>query len=80
MEIRVSISDFRAIQSNLFRKVEFGGQKIVVERFGVPTAALVSMGDLALIYQLEADEIEALDNAQTGLRRALVTVGRILRR
>ena len=78
MEIRVSLSDFRANQSELFGKVEFGGEKIVIERFGVPTAALVSMDDLARIYGLEADEIAAAVNARTGVRGALVTVGRIL--
>jgi prevent-host-death family protein len=75
MEIRVSITDFRAHQSELVGKAGNGGATIVIERFGVPAAALVSMADLARIYRLEADDAGAL----TGVGGVLVTVGRILR-
>ncbi len=54
----------------------FGGETTGNGRFGVPTA-LVPMGDLARIYGLEADGIAAAVNARTGVRGALVTVGRL---
>ena len=78
MEIRVSLTDFRAHLSEVVGKVEFGSKKVVIERFGVPTAACVPMDDLARIYRAEAEEIATAVKPRTGVRGALATVGRIL--
>ena len=78
MEIRVSMTDIRPHLSELLGRVEFGGEKVVIEKFGVPTAALVTMDDLSKIYKLEADEIAQRLSPRTGARGALVTVAKVL--
>ena len=72
------MTDIRPHLSELISKVAFGGEKVVIEKSGVPTAAIVSMRDLSRIYKLEADEIAQRLNPRTGVRGALVTVAKVL--
>ena len=77
MEIRASMTDVRKHFSELIAKVEFGGERFVIERFGVPVAGLVSMDDLARIQGLEAAEVAHVLSPRTGVRRFLEGVGRL---
>ncbi len=58
MEIRASMTDLRKHFSEVTSRVKFGGDRVVVERFGEPLIALVSLDDLARIYALEKAEID----------------------
>ena len=77
MVIKVNLTDVRPHLSELIGKVEFGGETVIIERFGVPTAALVSMADLRRIWTEEADEIADGVNPRTGVRGSLVTVEKL---
>ncbi len=78
MEIRVNMTDIRARLSALVGQVEIAGDRVIIQRFGVASAALVSMDDLARIMTAEADEIAGAVNPRTGVRGALVTVAELL--
>ncbi len=69
MEIKVNLTDVRPHLSELIGEVEFGGKKVIIERFGRPTAALVSMDDLKRIWAEEDKERSGAVNPETGRRR-----------
>ena len=78
MEIRVKLTDVRPHLSELIGQVEFGGKKIVIERFGRPTAALVSMADLKRIREAEEDKIAEPVDPVTGSHLGSLRLGNAL--
>ncbi len=69
MVIKVKLTDVRPHLSELIGQVEFGGKKVIIERFGRPTVALVSMDDLKRIWVEEDKERSGPVNPETGRRR-----------
>jgi len=80
MVTKVKLTDVRPHLSELIGKVEFGGEKVIIERFGVPTAALVSMADLGRIWQEEADEIAGPVDPASGRRSGGLRLSGALKR
>ena len=63
---RAAMTELRTRGRDLVGKVQFGGERVILEFKGRPVAALVSLEDLELLEQLEdqalirlADESEA---------------------
>ncbi len=76
MDIRVSTTNLRANLSEILDRVKFGGETSIIERFGTPTAALVSMADLGRLHRLDLDEVvdeSKLGRGRLRLSQALAT-------
>ena len=63
--MHVSVVDVRSNLANILNRAAYGGERVILERRGKPMAALVSMGDLELLEQLEnEDDLEAVRKAR----------------
>jgi prevent-host-death family protein len=65
----VTVADAKNRFSDLLRRAEYGGERVVVERHGKPVAVIVSTGDLERLEALEdaadlRDAAAALDEAE----------------
>ena len=63
---RAGLTELRRRGRDLIGMVQYGGERVVLEHFGRPVAALVSLADLEILERLEdqgliklADESEA---------------------
>lgn len=66
----VSSSDLRAQIKRILNEVGYGQSQYVVERFGEPTAAIVSMEDLRLL------QVVKQRRAKTSLRETIAAIQR----
>jgi prevent-host-death family protein len=66
---QVSVTDARAILSDVVDKIAFHGERVVLTRQGKPVAILVPTGDLAELADIDAQDMaavrEALDEEST---------------
>jgi prevent-host-death family protein len=56
----VSVTQLKEDFAKTTGKVEFGGERIIVEKHGKPAFAMISIDDLKMLQALE-DRIDALD-------------------
>lgn len=66
----ISSSELRAQIKRILNEVGYGQSQYVVERFGEPTAAIVSMEDLRLLQAVKQRR------AKTSLREMITTIRR----
>lgn len=66
----ISSSELRAQIKRILNEVGYGQSQYVVERFGEPTAAIVSMEDLRLLQAVKQRR------AKTSLRETITTIRR----
>jgi len=64
----ISSSELRAQIKRILNEVGYGGSQYVVERFGEPTAAIVSIDDLRLLQAVKQQR------AETSLRQTIASV------
>ena len=50
---RISVSDLRAQIRRILNEVGFGQSEYVIEKFGEPTAAIISMKDFELLQEIK---------------------------
>ncbi len=55
----ISASDLRAQIKRILNEVGYGQVRYVVERFGEPTAAIVSVDDLRMLQQVKSEKAQA---------------------
>jgi antitoxin Phd len=60
---RIGLTAVRNVFHDTIRKVQFGGELVVLERQGKPVAALVSLEDLELLEELEDEALAKLADA-----------------
>lgn len=63
-----SVAEAKSRFSDLLRRAEYGGERIVVHRHGKPVAAIVSTADLEQLEALE--EARDVADARTALKEA----------
>ena len=63
---RIGVTQLRSVLSEVVNRVQYRGERVVLERQGKPVAALVSIEDLGLLQELEdrLDDLEA-DRAES---------------
>lgn len=68
MTIEISVSDARAVFSELINKVGYGGERVVITRHGKPLVALVAADDAAAVWaERDASSVAVLDlGSRTG--------------
>jgi prevent-host-death family protein len=67
--VSISVAEAKNQFSDLLRRAEYAGERVVVHRHGKPVAAIVSTQDLARLQALEdaedvRDAVEALKEAE----------------
>jgi prevent-host-death family protein len=68
MSKTISSSELRAQIKRILNEVGYGQSQYVVERFGEPTAAIVSIEDLRLLQSVKRQR------ARTSLREAIASI------
>mgnify|MGYP001095153881 FL=1 len=68
MSKTVSASELRAKIKRILNEVRYGQSRYVVERFGEPTAAIVSMDDLRLLERVKRER------ARMSLRETVASI------
>lgn len=66
--IKKTASEARKTFSEVINQVAFGGERVIIHRHNKELAAVVPMGDLALLHDLET-RID-LDDARNALKEA----------
>ncbi len=66
---RVNVTDLRPRLTELLARVEHGGDKVVVTRYGKSVAVLVSMEDFKRVWDAEEEHLLGPVNPETGRRR-----------
>ncbi|MBM3474897.1 MAG: type II toxin-antitoxin system Phd/YefM family antitoxin [Armatimonadetes bacterium] len=61
--VHIGLTEIRSQFHDAIRKVQFGGERIVLERQGRPVAALVSLEDLELLEEIEDEYLDRLADA-----------------
>jgi prevent-host-death family protein len=61
--VHVGLTEIRSNFHDTIRRVQFGGERVVLERQGRPVAALVSLEDLDLLEELEDEYLDRLADA-----------------
>jgi prevent-host-death family protein len=61
--LRMGLTDVRRRLYDTLRRVQSGGERIVLERRGRPVAALVSLEDLELLEEIEDEYLDRLADA-----------------
>jgi prevent-host-death family protein len=61
--LRMGLTDVRRRLRDTLRRVQSGGERIMLERQGRPVAALVSLEDLELLEEIEDEYLNRLANA-----------------
>ena len=74
MEFRVHTTQVRPRLTELFGRVLYRGEKVIILRHGKPIAALVSMADLNRIWEKEDDALYGPRDAISGRRRGPLTL------
>jgi prevent-host-death family protein len=64
----VTVADAKNHFSDLLRRAEYGGERVVVERHGKPVAVIVSTDDLKRLESLE--DIADVRDAEAALKEA----------
>jgi len=64
----MTVADAKNHFSDVLRRAEYGGERVIVERHGKPVAAIVSMEDLRLLES--AETAVDLSDAQAALAEA----------
>ncbi len=68
---RISASDLRKDAAEVFNKVAYGGQRVILHRRGKDLAALVSLEDLERLEQLEDElDLKAVREAKREVARS----------
>jgi prevent-host-death family protein len=60
---RIGLTEIRNVFHDTIAKVQFGGERVVLERQGRPVAALVSIEDLELLEAMEDEALAKLADA-----------------
>jgi prevent-host-death family protein len=61
--VHVGLTEIRSNFHDTIRRVQFGGERVVLERQGQPVAALVPMEDLEYLERLEDEYLNRLADA-----------------
>lgn len=56
--LRIGLTEVRNVFHDTIRRVQFGGERVILERQGRPVAALVSIEDLELLEQPGGEDVE----------------------
>ena len=64
----VTVADAKNHFSDLLRRAEYGGERVIVERHGRPVAVIVSTDDLKRLESLE--DVADLRDAEAALKEA----------
>ena len=64
----VTVADAKNHFSDLLRRAEYGGERVIVERHGKPVAVIVSTDDLKRLEALE--DVSDLHDAKAALKEA----------
>jgi prevent-host-death family protein len=68
--MNIGIAKIRDHLADALNRVAYSGERVVLERRGKPTAAIVSLDDLALLEALEdRDDVRAAKRAIAEMRR-----------
>lgn len=68
--MNIGIADIRNNLADALNRVVYGGERVVLERRGKPTAAIVSLEDLALLEALEdREDVRLAKRALADMRR-----------
>ncbi|MEX2316277.1 MAG: type II toxin-antitoxin system prevent-host-death family antitoxin [Pirellulales bacterium] len=68
--MKLGIAEIRNNLADALNRVVYRGERVVLERRGKPTAAIVSLDDLALLEALEdRDDVRAARRALAEMRR-----------
>jgi len=66
--VTVTVADAKNHFSDLLRRAEYGGERVIVERHGKPVAVIVSTDDLKRLESLE--DLADVRDAQAALKEA----------
>jgi len=66
---RVTIAKIRPRLTEIVGRIEHTDHKVIITRYGLPAAALVSMADLKRIWDAEEEERSGPRDPATGRRR-----------
>ena len=70
MVMNIGIAEIRNNLADALNRVAYSGDRVVLERRGKPTAAIVSLDDLALLEALEdREDVLAAKRALADMRR-----------
>jgi prevent-host-death family protein len=61
--LRIGLTQARRRLQDTIREVQFGGERVILERQGRPVAALVALEDLELLEELEDEYLSKLADA-----------------
>ncbi|MFP4501173.1 MAG: type II toxin-antitoxin system Phd/YefM family antitoxin [Candidatus Hydrogenedentota bacterium] len=68
---RISASDLRKDAAEVFNKVAYGGERVILHRRGKDLAAVVSLDDLELLEAMDDQrDLEEARNAKRWLKRS----------
>jgi len=68
--MNLGIAEIRNNLADALNRVVYGGERVILERRGKPTAAIVSLDDLALLEALEdREDVAAAKRALAKMRR-----------
>ena len=78
----ISVADAKNHFSDLLRRAEYAGERVVVHRHGKPVAAIVSTQDLERLQALEdsQDVVDATAALKEARRTGLVPLDAVLRK
>ena len=61
--VHIGLTQIRSAFHDTIRKVQFGGERVILERQGRPVAALVPLEDLELLEEIEDQYLDGLADA-----------------
>ena len=61
--VHIGLTEIRSAFHDTIRRVQFGGERVILERQGRPVAALVPLGDLELLEEMEDEHLAKLADA-----------------
>lgn len=70
LTMKLGIADIRSNLAEALNRVAYSGERVILERRGKPTAAIVSLDDLAVLEAIEdRDDVIAAKRALAEMRR-----------
>jgi prevent-host-death family protein len=68
--MNIGIAEIRDHLADALNRVVYGNERVILERRGKPTAAIISLDDLALLESLEdREDVKAAKRALAEMRR-----------
>ncbi|MFV1969258.1 MAG: type II toxin-antitoxin system Phd/YefM family antitoxin [Pirellulaceae bacterium] len=68
--MNIGIAEIRSKLADALNRVVYGGERVILERRGKPTAAIVSLEDLALLEAVEdGEDVKAAKRVLADMKR-----------